>query len=157
MNLYSVNGYEKLARISIAAAIITFNYVDGVLKIEPRHVEYAVNLLLRAYGKESFGLTDKVGEDRKTLTMSRSIEDQLNKLEVIYDNLDNLFRDGTVSVNMVPTILGVNREGADTLISQLYNLGLVEIGDRSNTVKATPIYLEYIRRRRKNAEKEKEI
>lgn len=148
----AVNGYEKLARIAIAAAVVTFNYVDGLLQIEPRHVEYAVNLLLRVYGKESFGLLDKVGEDRKTMTMSKSIEEQLNKLEIIYDNLDNLFRDGTVSVNMVPTILGVNKEGADTLISQLYNLGLVEIGDSFNTIKAAPIYLEYIRRRRKNAE-----
>ena len=109
---------------------------------------------MKAYGKESFGLIDKVGEDRKTQTMSNTTEGQLNKLEIIYDNLDNLFRDGIVSVHMVPTILGVNKEGADKLVSQLYNLGLVEIGDRSNTIKATPIYLEYIRRRRKNAERE---
>ena len=143
----SVNGYEKLARIAIAAAIITFNLKGGDIVVEERHVEYAVNLLLRAYSKDTFGLVDKAIGDKARETISDDTIKELRGIEVIYDNLDNLFRKGSIAVSMVPTILGVDREGADTLVSRLYNLGLVDIGSDTHTLEPTPAYLDYIRKK----------
>ena len=54
----SANGYEKLARVAIAAAVLTFNYNEEVLQVEERHVEYAVNLIIDLYSKKAFGLLD---------------------------------------------------------------------------------------------------
>ena len=66
-------------------------------------------------------------------------------MKAIYGNLNILFRDGPIPQNMVSTILGIDYEGANKVISQLYSMGLIEMADRANMIKPTPIYLKFIR------------
>lgn len=141
----SANGYEKLARVAIAAAVLTFNYNEEVLQVEERHVEYAVNLIIELYSKKSFGLLDLVESERDYEDLSEDEMKQLRNMEAIYGNLNILFRDGPIPQNMVSTILGIDYEGANKVISQLYSMGLIEMADRANMIKPTPIYLKFIR------------
>ena len=141
----SANGYEKLARVAIAAAVLTFNYNEEVLQVEERHVEYAVNLIIELYSKKSFGLLDLVESERDYEDLSADEMKQLRNMEAIYGNLNILFRDGPIPQNMVSTILGIDYEGANKVISQLYSMGLIEMADRANMIKPTPIYLKFIR------------
>lgn len=139
------NGYEKLARVSISLAILKFNYIDGKIVVEEDHVEYAKQLYLDLYNKESFGLGAKATQHRTSSNAVIDNKGTIEKLFSLYDNLDILFRDGSMNQNMVGTILGLDSAEANRVIAQLYGLGLVTVSGKDSVVRPMPVFLDYIR------------
>lgn len=141
----TVNGYEKLTRIAIALAILTFNYKDDQLIIEERHVNYAADFIIDLYEKDSFGLADKVRTENKKTNISDYDKKVLDGMSKIYPNLKLLFRDGEVPQQMISTILGVDYQEANKIIADLYSMGLIYISGESTKIKPTSAFMEYIR------------
>lgn len=142
----TANGYEKLTRVAIALAILTFNYDDGDIIVEKRHVDYAARFILDLYRKESFGLANKVQVESSKENVTNSDKDILQGMEAIYPNLRILFRDGKIPQSMVSTILGLDYQEANKVVAELYAMGLITISGTTSEIKPTPAYMAYIRK-----------
>ena len=143
----TANGYEKLARVAIALAILTFNYDGENIRVDKRHVDYAEKFIVSLYQKESFGLADKVQVEMNKESVSNNDETQLKNLEAIYPNLKILFRDGAIPQSMVSTILGVDYQEANKVVAELYSMGLVTVSGSTSEIKPTPAFMSYIRKK----------
>lgn len=141
----TANGYEKLARVAIALAVLTFNYDGENIRVDKRHVDYAEKFIISLYQKESFGLANKVQIESTKETVSDEDKTQLKRLEALYPNLKILFRDGAIPQSMVSTILGVDYQKANSVVAELYSMGLVTISGSTSEVKPTPAFMSYIR------------
>src|SRR5699024_1701116 len=141
----TANGYEKLARVAIALAVLTFNYDGENIRVDKRHVDYAEKFIIGLYQKESFGLANKVQIESTKETVSDEDKTQLKGMEAMYPNLKILFRDGAMPQSMISTVLGVDYQEANSVVAELYSMGLVTISGSTSEVKPTPAYMSYIR------------
>ena len=98
----TANGNEKLARVAIALAVLTFNYDGENIRVDKRHVDYAEKFIIGLYQKESFGLANKVQIVERTGLMKTTHQKHGGVVQ------PEGYRDGVMS-HSDPTVLGVDQ------------------------------------------------
>ena len=135
------NGYEKLTRLAISAAILTFNYHDEKLIITKEHIDFAYDFIKELYAKDSFKFAAL--SEKENAETGDSVQDEVRRLFGIYENLGILFESGPIKSYMIQEILGIEKDEANQLIAQLLKLRLIKISTYG--YRATPQFLDYIR------------
>lgn len=137
------NGYEKLTRVAIAAAVLTFNYKDGNLIVTREHIDFAKEFIEEIYAKDSFRFKLLSEKENRENVMTDDKKTKINRLFDLYENLGLLFESGTIRSYMIQEILGIERDEANKLTAELLKLGFIKITPYG--YKATPQFLDTIR------------
>lgn len=137
------NGYEKIARVAIALAILTFNMDKQTLVVEKEHVDYTVQIFTETYAKKSLKYEAYSHVEHMANAKTDEKTYKINQLLKMYENLPLLFEGSTVRSYIIQEVLGIDKDDANVLISQLLKLRLIKI--TPSGYKATQQFLNIIR------------
>lgn len=148
----AANVREKVARIAVALATRTFSTDERGEQVVVRrqHVKCAVKFLDRLYSMPGFGYSERSQEviERRQFAERPENIDKARKVLALNPSLDGFLRSqGKFRRQDLEEVLDVDREEANAIISQLYQLNMVwkDKGD----VRLTPTLHKLLREARR--------
>lgn len=125
--IVGVAAHEKILRIAAAIAVLSGSAIKTKLILEEKHVQYAVAFLVQLYDKFTFGYKDYIEETKKALRKKAENTDFVKVLCIQNPALKILLSSNVFRGIQVQEILGVDREAAAKILSELLQRGLLRI------------------------------
>jgi hypothetical protein len=142
------NGYEKLARLAISIAILSFNAdVKGNIIVTKDHVDAAKSVIQMCYSKKSFEFDVYSERDIKTRVVTDEKRATIRNLLKIFPNMRILFESTVVKSFVIQEVLGIDHDESRRLIATLVGEGFVKMTNHG--YKATPQFLDMLRQAEK--------
>lgn len=124
--LLDTNSYEKIARMAISCAVLTYSVNDeNQLIIKKEHVDGAFDVFKNCYKKESLGFTAMSADTKRKEAMYTENVTKIKNLCKIYPNITNIAC-RPFQANQLQELLGIDKADAYKILTDLSISGLIQ-------------------------------
>ena len=117
--------HEKLLRLTCAFAVLCGDIHDGKLKINEKHLKFAVEFLSTTLEKPSFGYSDFIKEFKRAQTRKTENINFVRGLLTMYPAMRVLLSSSCFKGFQFQEILGIDRIDSSKILSDLITRGLI--------------------------------
>lgn len=117
--------HEKLLRLTCAFAVLCGDIYDGKLKVNEKHLKFAVEFLSMTLEKPSFGYSDYIKEFKRAQTRKTENINFVRGLLTMYPAMRVLLSSSCFKGFQFQEILGIDRIDSSKILSDLITRGLI--------------------------------
>lgn len=117
--------HEKLLRLTCAFAVLCGDIYDGKLKVNEKHLKFAVEFLSMTLEKPSFGYSDYIKEFKRAQTRKTENINFVRGLLTMYPAMRVLLSSSCFKGFQFQEILGIDRMDSSKILSDLITRGLI--------------------------------
>lgn len=117
--------HEKLLRLTCAFAVLCGDIYDGKLKVNEKHLKFAVEFLSTTLEKPSFGYSDYIKEFKRAQTRKTENINYVRGLLTMYPAMRVLLSSSCFKGFQFQEILGIDRVDSSKILSDLITRGLI--------------------------------
>lgn len=117
--------HEKLLRLTCALAVLCGDIYDGKLKVNEKHLKFAVEFLSMTLEKPSFGYSDYIKEFKRAQTRKTENINFVRGLLTMYPAMRVLLSSSCFKGFQFQEILGIDRIDSSKILSDLITRGLI--------------------------------
>lgn len=117
--------HEKLLRLTCAFAVLCGDIYDGKLKVNEKHLKFAVEFLSMTLEKPSFGYSDYIKEFKRAQTRKTENINYVRGLLTMYPAMRVLLSSSCFKGFQFQEILGIDRVDSSKILSDLITRGLI--------------------------------
>lgn len=129
-----VAAHEKILRLSCAFAILCGSIKNGRLIIHERHLKFADDFLRSTLGKDTFGYSGFIAESQRAKNRTKENTTYIKGLLTLHPALRILLSSVSFKGYQFQEILGISRDEASKIMSELITRGLVKPSSGANYV-----------------------
>lgn len=129
-----VAAHEKVLRLSCAFAILCGSVHNGSLILEERHVHFAQEFFEFTLQKETFGYASYINESKRAKDKVKENTEYIRGLLALHPALRMLLSSVSFKGYQFQEILGINRDEASKIMSELITRGLIKPTTGANYV-----------------------